>query len=525
MPSLVPARPSGPARSLVAAAVAAVLLVLAGCTPAGGPDGDAASASPSAPTPSDTRSPLTDQSPEGFEDFFAQQIAWEDCGDGFECATIEAPLSWREAGSGSIELALKRHPATGTSQGSVLVNPGGPGGSGVDFVTESWSRFGERLRSAFDVVGFDPRGVGASTPIRCLDDREKDLALSRSFDVDDAGLDAMAADAAAWGAACLENSGELLGNVDTQSAARDMDLIRALLGEERLNFLGFSYGTALGATFATMFPDRVGAMVLDGAIDVTLSVDESTAQQAAGFEQALRAYVEDCQGGSSCPLTGSVDDGLQQVRDLLDRTLRDPLPTQSGRRVTQTLAFLGIAVTLYDQNSWPALTQALQEAIGLGSGNTLLFLADFYNDRNEDGTFASNSTEAFRAVNCLDGRGTTDRDEMRAQAAAIEEQAPTMGRFFGFGGLGCWDWPFPEVEPLDFGPVDTELPIVVVGTTGDPATPFEGAEALTETLGNAVLVTFEGEGHTAYARSNACIVDAIDAFFVDNTVPADGLRC
>ena len=519
----------------MAAVTACVLLVLAGCTAGSGDDGEAGSAAPPSPvataapspvaTPAPTPTPLDSPPPEGFEEFFAQQVRWADCGDGFECATIDAPLSWREAGSGSIELALKRHPATGTSQGSVLVNPGGPGGSGVEFVGGAWSRFGERLRFSFDVVGFDPRGVGASTPIACLDDAAKDEALAQSFDLDDAGLDALAAASAQWGAACKERSGDLLGNVDTQSAARDMDLIRALLGEERLNFLGFSYGTALGATFATLFPERVGAMVLDGALDVTLTVDESSAQQAAGFEQALRAYVEDCLGASGCPLSGSVEDGLGQIRDLVDRTLTDPLPTQSGRRVTQSLAFVGIAVTLYDEASWPALTQALQEALLLGSGNTLLFLADFYNDRNADGTFASNSTEAFRAVNCLDGRGTTDRAEMRAQAAAIEAAAPTVGRFFGFGGLACWDWPFEAVEPLDFGPVDTELPIVVVGTTGDPATPYEGAQALTATLGNAVLITLEGEGHTAYGRSNACIIDAVDAFFVDAAVPADGLRC
>ncbi|WP_425955194.1 alpha/beta hydrolase [Xylanimonas sp. McL0601] len=504
---------SAPARTLVSALTIVVLALLAGCTAAGneGSSGDHAT--------------TTSGAPDGFERYYSQKTDWSGCGDGFDCATVEVPLSWHDAGAGTIKLAVKRHRATGSSKGTLLVNPGGPGGSGVEYVTSAWNGFGERLRDSFDVVGFDPRGVGQSTPVKCFDDARKDESLAKDFGVDDAGLAGMAAEYAAWAKACKENTGELLGNVDTQSAARDMDVIRATLGEDKLSYLGFSYGTQLGATYAGLFPQRVGAMVLDGAIDMTLDADDTSAQQAVGFEKALRNYVADCQGGSGCPLSGDVDAGMREVRHILDRAFTDPYPTQSNRRVTQSLAFYGIAVTLYDQKSWSALTQALDEVIHQGTANTLLYLADFYNDRNDDGTFGNNSAEAFRAVSCLDARGTTDVAQMRADAAAIEAEAPTIGRFFAFSGLMCSDWPYPVVAQDFDVHAQGAPPIVVIGTTHDPATPYAWAQALAKTLDSGVLVTYAGEGHTAYGRSNACIVDAVDAYFVDGTVPKDGLQC
>lgn len=309
--------PAPLARTLGSAAIVVALAFSAGCTatdPGNGPT--TSSPSSDAPKPTTSTTPAaTAGAPEGFEDLYAQAVEWEDCDGGFECATVEAPLSWQYPTAGTIDLAVKRHPATGNKQGSLLVNPGGPGGSGVDYVTFAWSTFGEPLRDAFDVVGFDPRGVGASTPVRCFDDARKDKSLAMDFDLDDdAGLAAMAAEHAAWGAACAESTGDLLGTVDTQSAARDMDLLRAVLGDEALHYLGFSYGTQLGATYAGLFPERVGAMVLDGAIDVTLDADAVSAGQAAGFELALRNYVTDCQGGAGCPLTGDVENGLRTVR-------------------------------------------------------------------------------------------------------------------------------------------------------------------------------------------------------------------
>jgi pimeloyl-ACP methyl ester carboxylesterase len=297
-----------------------------------------------------------------------------------------------------------------------------------------------------------------------------------------------------------------------------------------LNYLGFSYGTQLGATYAGLFPDRVGRLVLDGAIDVTLSADESSLQQAVGFENALRAYVANCQFGPNCPLHGSVDDGMHQIRQLLDAAIDQPLPTGSSRDLTQTLMFYGIAVTLYDQESWPILTEALDEAINRQSGATLLWLADFYNERNPDGAdplFRSNSTEAFLAVGCLDERGTTDPTEMAAEAARIEQAAPTMGSFFGYGGLVCENWPAPLV-PIEFDQTAPgAAPIMVIGTTGDPATPYAWAQALSNTLESGFLVSYEGEGHTAYSRAKdgGCIMNAVDDFLVGGVIPPAGLRC
>lgn len=506
------------ARRAVACAVTLVLaLVLAAC-----------SVPPKMQTPAadvETAQGTGEAGPEGFEDFYGQSLAWEDCSGGWECATARAPLSWQDPGAGEIELSVKRLPASGERIGSLLTNPGGPGASGVEFVGSLAPMVGERVKDAYDLVGFDPRGVGSSTAVVCLDDQAKDESLSRDFGTDEAGLEDLVEDRRAWADACAQNTGDLLGHVDTQSAARDMDMLRAVLGDEKLAYLGYSYGTQLGATYAGLFPEKVGRLVLDGAIDTSLDADAIAEQQAVGFENALRAYVEDCQAGAECPLRGDADDGMRQIRALLDAAQDNPLPTTSDRRVTQTLAFYGVALALYNDVNWPLLTQALAEAFDDGTGTMLLFLADYYNDRNADGTFSSNSSEAFRAVNCLDARQDDDPDAMQAQLERLEEAAPTMGSFFAFGGLTCEGWAYPVVaQEFDLHAEGAE-PIVVIGTTNDPATPYVWAEGLAATLDSGVLVSWEGEGHTAYGRANDCLADAVDAYLVDGTVPDDGLRC
>lgn len=505
--------------TLLAASAAAIALILAACSPA------ADETTPDEPSSATSVVPADEGAPEGFEDYYAQAIDWEACDAGYECATATAPTDWSNPDSDPIDLGIKRLPAIGEKQGSLLVNPGGPGASGISFVTDARSVFGEPLQQAFDIVGFDPRGVGESAPVECLDDAAKDEALSEDFSDDEAGLAAMQESLEEWADACDANTGDQLGHVDTQSAARDMDMLRSALGDEGLNYLGFSYGTQLGATYAGLFPDRAGRLVLDGAIDTTLSSDEISAEQAVGFENALRAYVEDCQSGAGCPLTGSVDDGLAQVHDMLERAYDSPLPTDSDRDLTQSLMFYGIALPLYSQGNWAILTQAITEVVETGTGSTFLYLADTYNDREPDGSFSTNSNEAFRAINCLDDTGNPDMDFMDQQAEEIEAAAPTMGEFFTYNGLTCWDWPFAAVDQeFDLAAAGAP-PIVVVGTTNDPATPYIWAEGLADTLDSGVLVTYEGEGHTAYGSSNECVSDAVEGYLVDGQVPDDGLTC
>ncbi len=463
--------------------------------------------------------------PAGFERFYGQHLTWADCGAGVDCAKAIAPLSWQDPAAGEITLALKRKPASGDRLGSLLVNPGGPGGSGTELV--DWVPVGRKVRAAYDVVGWDPRGVDTSTPVRCLDDKRKNVALAEDFDDDAAGLAALSAAADAWADACKDKTGELLGHVDTQSAARDMDMLRAVLGDRKLTFLGYSYGTKLGAAYAGLFPKNVGRLVLDGAIDVTLTADEETEQQAVGFEQALRAFVKDCQAGSKCPLQGGLTAGLRQIRGLLNHAKDHPLRTsdRDGRRLTQTLAFYGIALTLYSDDSWPMLRNALGQALDQNDGTRLLALADLYNDRSADGGFTKNSAEAFRAVNCLDSRQNPDPAFMRAQRDRLVREAPTMGSAFAWGGLLCQNWPYPVVKQGYDEAAKGAAPIVVVGTTNDPATPYAGAQALAKLLDSGVLVTWEGEGHTAYGRSNSCISKAVDGYLVEGDVPKDGLVC
>lgn len=519
-------RPAAPARRLTSrparrsarasAAVGVVALLIAGCT---APKNQAEVAT--APTPAGTSEVDAPLQP-----FYDQAIEWRQC-DGFECATARVPIDYADPAAGSIDLALKRSPATsGTAVGSLLINPGGPGASGVTLVDSAVETFGDDVLAAYDVVGFDPRGVASSNPVTCLDDAAKDELISADFDYStDAGIAAAEAAYAAFGAACAANTGPLLGHVDTVSAAKDLDVLRAALGDDALTYLGYSYGTLLGSTYAGLFPEHVGRMVLDGALDPALSSDELGLGQAAGFESALRAYVTDCQGGPECPLTGTVDEGLAQIGDLVERARRSPLATGGGRSLTGTLAFYGIAVTLYDNRAWPTLSDALTAALGNDDGSILLRLADAYNDRQEDGSFGTNSTEAFLAVNCLDGTSSSDPAEMRAAAAKTEEAAPTLGYYFSYGGVICTNWPYPPTGTPAPITADGAAPILVIGTTNDPATPYAWAQGLADELTSGVLLTYEGEGHTAYGRSNDCILGTVDAYLLAGTVPDDGKRC
>jgi pimeloyl-ACP methyl ester carboxylesterase len=308
------------------------------------------------------------------------------------------------------------------------------------------------------------------------------------------------------------------------SAARDLDLLRAVLGDEQLNYLGYSYGTFLGATFAELYPDKVGRLVLDGAIDPSASDFEVTKAQAVGFEKALRAYVENCLAGSECPFRGSADEAIAEIGRLLASVEQSPLRGTDGRLVGADTLLTAIIYPLYSADSWPYLSQML-ESVMLGDADTALSFADGYNGRNADGTYLDNSTEAFRAINCLDYSYQSDVSVMRDKAAEIAAIAPTIGRYFGFGDLTCVNWPHTSDRDREEIHAEGAEPILVIGTTGDPATPYEWAVALAEQLESGALVSYEGEGHTAYNKSNSCVNDAVESFFIDGTVPESDPQC
>ncbi|GMA35231.1 alpha/beta hydrolase [Demequina litorisediminis] len=462
---------------------------------------------------------------------YGQQIEWNTCGD-LDCATIQVPLDWDEPEGETVDLAINRYPAADQDAriGSLLINPGGPGGSGLGYTEAFVSSAGTDLLDAYDVVGFDPRGVGESTPVACgADSTIDDYYMADVVIESQADVDAEVQRTAAFAAGCEQATGDFLTEVDTVSAARDMDLLRSLLGDNALHYMGFSYGTQLGATYAELFPENVGRMVLDGALDLTLTDQDLTLGQAGGFENSYRNYLAWCVDQGDCPLGSTVEEGLAETTALLDMALEEPLFTASTHDLNRNLLLYGIIVTLYDEASWGYLTQAFEEIETTGTGAVMYQLANFYFDRDPStDTYTSNSTWAFTAINCAD---STDREattfaDIEDFTVEAEEVSPTFGWWFA-SGTGCDGWPESDAETvtsLDEAAAGGADKIVVVGTTNDPATPYAWAEAMADQLG-APLLTYDGEGHTAYGRSNACIVDNVDGFMVDGELPDSGTRC
>jgi pimeloyl-ACP methyl ester carboxylesterase len=501
--------------SLAAASVIA-LLALTACTP-----------ERNQVTPSGAATPEPTQSTSGGFDAYAQSIDWSTCGD-LECATIKVPLDWGNPGGETITLDLNKLPATGEAKGSLLINPGGPGASGLDLTEYFGSIAGDDLLKAYDVIGFDPRGVGSSTPIDCGDAATVDAFVVTDYPLEtQADVDAANQRNADFAKGCEAKTGSLMGNVDTVSAARDMDVIRALVGDQKLNYLGFSYGTQLGATYAELYPQNVGQMVLDGAVDFLLPEDDQAAGQAAGFENALTNFVTWCHKQSDCPLVKGADAAKKQIHDIAYDAIANPVKG-NGIDVNGNLMVYGIVVTLYDQASWTYLEQALAEVINQNTATIMAQLADFYLDRDsETGDYNTNSTVAFSAISCLDAEQEPAWDLARVDQfrALMEDASPTFGWWFA-SSTGCSDWPFHAKETVtDLSDAASVSPILVVGTTNDPATPYQWAKNLVSELGNATLLTYDGEGHTAYGRSNQCIIDAVDGWLVDGQMPDSGTVC
>ena len=445
------------------------------------------------------------------------------CESGFECAKVAVPLDHLNPDDQIFEISLIRKAGT-ENLTPLLVNPGGPGASGFDYVRDNYETLGtQALRDSFQVVGFDPRGVGRSAPVTCSDEKLKDqiyyqesgfpLGSQQDFDFSKAALERFAA-------SCQE-SGFDVAYFNTQQSARDMDIIRAALGVEKLDYLGFSYGTELGATYIALFPERVGRFVLDGAVDPTLTSAQGTVNQVAGFDKAFRSYLSDCLSRTECPFQGSVEAALKQVEELLVELETSQLPTQYDRNAGLTVALYGIIAALYSEQSWRFLTQAFQEAFD-GDGSTLLLLADFYNDKDPEGGYLSNISEANLAINCADER--VPPEDFAKLREDVLDASSVFGKYFGYPELSCLGWPEGKsMVQLDYA-LELSIGPLVIGTTGDPATPYQQAVSLSKLLSRATLITYEGEGHTAYG-SDDCVNEYVEDYLRGAVLPASELRC
>ena len=455
---------------------------------------------------------------------YGQRLDWSDCGGGFQCAKLKVPLDHAKPNGRRIEIAVIRLRAQGPKRiGSLVLNPGGPGGSGVDLARNAKLFISAEVRARFDVVGFDPRGVGLSTPVRCVSAGVLDTyhALDPTPDTP---YEVRKGDAyqKVYADGCEANAGRLLAHVGTRDAARDIDVLRAALGDRRLTYLGFSYGTLLGATYAELFPKRVRAMVLDGAVDPAKSGGEEVAGQARGFEVAFAAFLRDCYQAPGCPFrTHRVNASFKRMAVLFKRADRAPLRNDAdGRQVNEALVWRGVMASMYAKQMWPSLRAALADAFK-GDGTALLASADRYNGRLPDGSYA-NSGEAFTAVNCVDAPAST---ATRSQVTYVPESR-YFGKYFSDGLLSpCAFWPVKAKGVT--GPLHAEgsPPILVVGTTRDPATPYRDARALAAQLSAGVLLGFDGDGHTAYGGPSACVNGAVDRYLITRVPPKNGTVC
>ena len=484
--------------------LAAAAILLAGCSSSSSVPNDLPSTSPS---------------------YYAQHLAWQPCDNGFQCARLLVPFDYARPGGPRFSLPVVRLPATDPARrvGDLVVNPGGPGGSGVQYALAARGEFPAAVRARFDVVGFDPRGVAGSEPaVSCMTGPELDTYLSTDETPDNAAqLAAVVRQGKFYASRCEQNSRALLPYVGTRNAARDLDVLRAALGQSRLTYLGKSYGTYLGAWYAQLFPHRVRALVLDGAVDPDTPGVQSDAVQAAGFQTAFGAFAAWCRARSGCPLG---QDAAGQLEALIVRANSRPLPQQlgTGQVASGALLLNGVAAALYSKATWPDLKDALVNAFN-GDGTVLVQLANLLLERNADGTYA-NLVDANTAISCVDRPWPRSLASWQAAASAAERAAPLFGASIVWGNLPCAYWPVPAAPPTAFKAAGA-APILVVGTTRDPATPYRWARALASDLSSGVLLGWNGDGHTAYGEGSSCVDTIVNAYLISLTVPRSGTLC
>jgi pimeloyl-ACP methyl ester carboxylesterase len=471
-----------------------------------------AACSRTSPTASHSPTPITPSS-----------IAWTDCGGGFQCGTLQVPLDYDHPEARKISLSLLRIVAKdqATRVGSLLMNPGGPGESGIEFLRSDVSSL-SNLNRRFDLVTWDPRGVAASTPVTCVDGPQEDAYLAIDSVLDDPQEKQAAIQVDRdFAAGCQRHSGDLLPFMDSASTAKDMDQIRIAVGDSKLTYLGFSYGTYIGQWYAHLYPTRVRALSLDGVVDPTVSANDSLLAQVVGFEQNLQAFLTDCRSRTTCGFGRSGDPGAK-ITALMARLDSTPLKV-GARELTRTLAMTGMLVTLYDQSLWRYLDQGLTSAQS-GDGRILLLLADAYNHRNTDGTYSNLFNGAFHSAYCLDFPVPTDIAAYDKLGPAFAKASPLFGPWSQYSNLQCAFWPVKPKNQQGPLTVNGAAPILLVGGTNDPATPYKESQSVNAQIEGSVLLTRQGNGHTSY-DSSACAHAAEDAYLINLTLPAAGTVC
>ncbi len=510
------------------------LLALTGCS-------SVISGSPTAGVRLEQRGPAGTVPPD-LSEFYAQELGWSGCepfatgrderslfrAANLECARVTVPLDYTKPAGESVSIAVLRRPADDESAriGSLLVNPGGPGGSGMVAAASLAGQIKDgELARRFDLVGFDPRGVGASEPpIRCLTTEERDAErLDNDLDTSPAGIEQTEKESKEYADLCAERVGaDFLATVGSRDVAKDMDVLRSVLGDDKLSYLGYSYGTRIGTAYAEQFPANVRAMVLDGALDPEQNPVDEVVAQVGGFQSAFEAYAVHCADTPRCPLGDDPAQVSAKFRELVKPLVDEPISV-GDRKLSYTDATTGVVAGLYDDQLWELLDQGLAE-LAEGEGRVLLLLADNYYGRS--GGEYSTLTDAFAAIRCVDDPPLTDR----AAVTEADRRARAAAPFLDDGAAPsaaldvCAFWPVPPTGKPGKPSVPGLAPVLVVSTTGDPATPYEAGVGLAAALGGRLL-TYEGTQHTAFLQGIECVDDAGTAYLVDGTLPADGTRC
>ena len=477
--------------------------------------------------------PFVEEKFSALAEYEQQKLDWSSCYDYFDCTELRVPIDYEDLSVGTFRISVLRAAAKDQDNrlGAIVVNPGGPGGSGVDYAYNADYIFSPDITDVYDIVGFDPRGVAQSEPIACFTSDELDANLASDSKPDnEAEIAATLTDSKAFAEKCAEKT-EYLEHFTTSETARDMDILRAALGETKLNYVGKSYGTYLGTLYAEIFPANVGRFVLDGAVDPNIPMKDQNLSQAMGFDGALKAFVKDCMTQSDCPFTGTPAQAQATIIATLQAAATDPLPQENptdgdDRMITESLILVGMASSLYDDvDGWPKLRQAFTESAE-NYGDTFLQLADEYSGRNPDGTFRSNDFDSGAVIDCLDWRDNRTLDQYKADAKEFAIKAPVFGPYIAFAGVHCQFFPQPSTQraPNTLTEIKT-APIIVIGTIRDPATPYTWSVSLAKIFTGSRLISLDADGHTGHSRGSACVDDAVDAFLLKGTLPTANLSC